>query len=75
MQLPGFTAEDSLDSRSGHHRIFRTVVQSTGTIQPAFARAPDCYDKCVDQCIESDPYCTENCECICTHRHPSECVI
>jgi hypothetical protein len=75
MQLPGFTAEDSLDRRSGRHWMIRTVVQAPGTIKPAFSRAPDCYDRCVDQCIEGDPYCWENCECICTHRHPSECLI
>jgi len=67
MNMPGFTAEASLYKTSRHYSMAGTVDQSSGTIYPAILRGANCFRNCLNSlCVrEDDPYCYDNCQCIC----------
>jgi hypothetical protein len=81
MNLPGFTAHRSLYQGINHYighfavhevgleiavapdslRAVRSIIRAT-----AYPRyLPSCYARCVQNCYYPDPFCEENCRCIC----------
>jgi len=68
--LPGFTAEISLYEAAGGYRRGTAHVPATDGLAPAqyLARGIACYRNCVAQCSPADPYCEDNCHCICYGR-------
>jgi hypothetical protein len=70
VRLPGFTAEAALDRTGTHYRMAGDVLRAGEGIQPAL-RPRNCFQNCLaDQCFsEDDPYCYDNCRCVC-YGHP-----
>jgi hypothetical protein len=69
MTLPGFTAETSLYRQTQHYRgINANVMVSLPVALAQFLRRRACYDACVAECSPADPYCEDNCACICFGR-------
>jgi hypothetical protein len=75
MNLPGFSAESSLYQTSKRYRMIATVTQADGAIQAAIFPRPNCFVSCLDdQCVGyDDPYCYDNCRCICYGRPGVTC--
>jgi hypothetical protein len=67
MNLAGFTAEVSLYQTTGHYRGAAVSSQGSYGVNLAqyLTRRVGCYQKCLSQCSPADPYCEDNCHCIC----------
>src|SRR5262249_50705780 len=67
---PGFTAETSLCEQTQHYRARSANADGRrGVILAQFlGRGIGCYRACLAQCSPADPYCEDNCHCICYGR-------
>jgi hypothetical protein len=67
MTVPGFAAETSLYEQTGHYRGITAGARGSYRVSPAqhLARGIGCYRTCLAQCSPADPYCEDNCHCIC----------
>jgi hypothetical protein len=71
MNVPGFTAEASLDMVSGYHAALSAGATGDAAVQPAAAAT--CFSRCVKAC-KSDPNisdfnnCNSSCACTCAGR-------
>jgi hypothetical protein len=71
MTLPSFTANMSLYETNRQYRGRASdAVGSFGVhlAQLAPRRGISCYRNCVLDCSPADPYCQDNCHCICYGR-------
>lgn len=73
MNLPGFTAEASIYMKSSEYLNKGIIIQANQSVQPAYIRRWGCMQKCISNCSENDPYCYDNCECICFGHPGRDC--
>ncbi|MDB5308007.1 MAG: hypothetical protein JWO38_2209 [Gemmataceae bacterium] len=74
MTMPGFTADDSLRGAGGGHRTPYNAGRAEEGVHPAF-RGSRCMSKCIRECVGLDPYCAQNCDCICNGRPGRTCFL
>jgi hypothetical protein len=77
MSVPRFSADASLYRTSNGYRMAATVARADGAIQAAIFPRPNCFYRCLaDQCVGyDDPYCYDNCTCICYGRPGVTCYL
>lgn len=69
MMIPGFNAEASVYQTNARYRASGSVAPDAGAVEPAFHGG--CLVNCFNNCSDNDPYCAENCLCIC-HGKPGK---
>lgn len=69
MNMPGFTADVSLNRFAGNHHMGEVFGSSDGTIEPAIGRN-NCYWDCLRNCDDDPYYCSVNCRCFCKGGPP-----
>lgn len=75
MSPPGFTADASLYTPARHYR--GRSVNADGSLGVSLAQFPGrgvgCYRTCLAECSPADPYCEDNCHCICYGKPGHTC--
>ena len=71
MNLPGFTGEVSLYKTDSHYRGVGAGARTDHSISAAYVQPRSCFQRCISQCSPDDPYCDQNCSCIC-FGHPGK---